>query len=306
MGQALCELTVVSRSHQLGFAVDLDTVVGQAQAHQAFVARGASLVHQPTRMHVGDGPARHDHVDARVRRQGLQARIRRAGEVRQEPPFAAGDSEFPLVHVVRPTQADVRDTKKPVQQEILDFLRVLQSWLALCADRRRARGWDAHRGIFAHVSASARRAAPASRHGLVVDVLRMARLGEEEPALGQQAGRLRGQRQQPGQRRARQQRPGEQQEGKPEAQHLEAHPGHAHCAGRGAVEELARFERAAGHAHRLLHHPRRIDAGGGLRGGLQAGSGDQLSSARSSANLLHTRSRPQRRKTRMACACSLY
>ncbi len=30
----------------------------------------------------------------------------------------------------------------------------------------------------------------------------MARLGEEEPALGQQAGRLRGQRQQPGQRRA--------------------------------------------------------------------------------------------------------
>ena len=38
----------------------------------------------------------------------------------------------------------------------------------------------------------------------------MARLGEEEPALGQQAGRLRGQRQQPGQRRAGQQRPGEQ------------------------------------------------------------------------------------------------
>jgi len=49
---------------------------------------------------------------------------------------------------------------------------------------------------------------------------------------------------------------------------LEAHPGHAHCGGRGAVEELARVERAAGHAHRLLHHPRRIDAGGGPRGGL--------------------------------------
>ena len=38
----------------------------------------------------------------------------------------------------------------------------------------------------------------------------MVGLREEEPALGQQAGRLRGQRQQPGQRRAGQQRPGEQ------------------------------------------------------------------------------------------------
>ncbi|MBK8072219.1 MAG: hypothetical protein IPK34_09470 [Ramlibacter sp.] len=77
---------------------------------------------------------------------------------------------------------------------------------------------------------------------LVVDVLRIARLGEEEPALGQQAGRLRGQRQQPGQRRAGQQRPGEQPWKPTQASALR---------GRGAVEELARVERAAGHAHRL-------------------------------------------------------
>ena len=93
----------------------------------------------------------------------------------------------------------------------------------------------------------------------------MAGLGEEDPALGQEADKLQQHGAQPDQRRLRAEQ-GQHQQGQRKRQHLK-HPGHAaHGAGCGTVKELAGVEGSGRHAHGFLHQLRFVDAGGRLQG----------------------------------------
>ena len=92
---------------------------------------------------------------------------------------------------------------------------------------------------------SSQRPKGTGQHALVVDVLRIARLGEEETALDQQAGRLQASA-------SNKPAPGRTAAGRAALEATKP----MHLRGQAPWKNFARVERAAV-THRLLHHPRR-------------------------------------------------
>src|SRR5688572_6481988 len=114
-----------------------------------------------------------------------------------------------------------------------------------------------------------------SRHRLVIEVLRVPRLGEKVPALGEQARKLQNECQDVNRERAA--APAEQKAGQREDEDQES-PARRHKDRLGfAMKELAGVERAGGETLRFLLHLRVRDADGALRGRFrpQAGVADQ-------------------------------